>query len=571
MNRHHYLADTGLSVSCGPPLADEAGMGTLTLPGFLREVCARFAAREALVHTLDNGTVERWSYDDLFARSMGVARALVAQGLGKGERVGILMTNRAEFLSALFGTALAGGVAAPLSTFSTADELAHLLEASACSVLLMERRVLKKDFAQMLCESDPAIGKGAPEALASDRFAFLQAIATLDDGEPQGAIDSWDAFLTRGAEVTEAQVMARAATVTPADPGVLFFSSGSTARPKGILSSHRAVSVQLWRMGPQQALDDGVRSWTANGFFWSGNFAMIVGGTLGRGGSLVLQRTFQPEEALALMERERVTFLFAWPHQWEQLVAAPNWETADLSALVHMDPNTPIARHPSVSTHWLQPTWCYGNTETFTLSTGYPANTTQEEARGSHGLPFPGNIVRIVDPLTGETVPLGERGEIAVKGPTLMLGYLGTPLDETLDEAGFFRTGDGGYLDEDGRLFWEGRLNDIIKTGGANVSPREIDEAIMADPAIRLSQTVGVPHETLGEMVVACIVPHEGETIDEEQLRAALRERLASYKVPRRVLVFTADELEVTGSAKVKTAQLRERAVKRLEEEGKAA
>ena len=111
-------------------------------------------------------------------------------------------------------------------------------------------------------------------------------------------------------------------------------------------------------------------------------------------------------------------------------------------------------------------------------------------------------------------MPRGERGEICVKGPTLMLGYVGTPLDETLDAEGFFHTGDGGYLDDAGRLFWEGRLTDIIKTGGANVSPLEVDEALAGYPGVKVAQTVGVPHETLGEVVVACIVPHDGASLE---------------------------------------------------------
>jgi fatty-acyl-CoA synthase len=546
------------------PLGDEPGLGELTLVGFLRDVTVRYRDREALVQRGGDGAMERWSYGDLWARSRDVAKALVVGGLGKGERVGILMTNRAEFLASLFGTAMAGGIAVPFSTFSTASELEHLIAASACSVLLFERQVLKKDFGAILCELDPAVASRKAGTFVSERFPFLQRMAAIGSGEAPGAIEGWEAFIASGEGVADAQVEARAAGVTPADAGVIFFSSGSTARPKGIVSAHRGVAIQLWRMGPQQRLGDGVRTWTANGFFWSGNFAMIVGGTLASGGSLVLQSTFQAAEALELMQAEKVSFLFAWPHQWEQLVAAPNWDSVDLSSLVYMDPATPIASHPTVTTSWLQPTYCYGNTETFTLSAGFPANTTSEEAGGSHGVPLPGNTIKIVDPLSGETMPLGQSGEIAVKGPTLMLGYLSTPLDETLDENGFFRTGDGGHLDAEGRLHWAGRLNDIIKTGGANVSPLEIDEAILADPAVRISQTIGVPHDTLGEIVVACVVPHEGGTLDEAGVRARVKEKLASFKVPRRVLFFTADELKLTGSAKIKTTDLRALAATRL-------
>ena len=164
-------------------------------------------------------------------------------------------------------------------------------------------------------------------------------------------------------------------------------------------------------------------------------------------------------------------------------------------------------------------------------------------------------------------VAVGVRGEIAVKGPTLMLGYLGAPLDETLDPDGYFRTGDGGYVDAAGRLFWEGRLNDIIKTGGANVSPVEIDSVIVDCPGVKLCQTVGVPHDSLGEMVVTCIVRHDGAQLDEATVRDFARTKLASYKAPRRVLFFSGDDLELTGSAKVKTADLRNLAARTLKAE----
>lgn len=558
------LEEKSMSIVRGIPLSQEPGLGELTLPGYLREVTERFSEREALVQRRLDGTVERWSYRALWNHSMEVAKALVAGGLGKGERVGVLMTNRAEFLSAVFGSAMAGGVAVPLSTFSTPNELDYLLAGSGCSVLLLEPHVHKKDFLQILCDLEPAIGTTSPGRLASIRFPFLRHLAMVDRDAPKGAIESWSTFRARGAEVPQMLVQARAAAVTPADPAALFFSSGSTSKPKGILSAHRGVAIQLWRMRRQQGLGDDVRSWTANGFFWSGNFAMVIGGTLSAGGSLVLQRTFRPEEALDLMASEKVTFPFAWPHQWAQLEAAANWNAVDLSALTYVDAASPLARHPTVASSWTEPRHCYGNTETFTLSTGYPANTSPEDAGNSHGLALPGNSLKIVDPLTGFVQPVGKRGEIAVKGPTLMLGYLGTPLDETLDDEGYFRTGDGGHLDEAGRLFWEGRLNDIIKTGGANVSPVEIDSVIKDCPGVKVTQTVGVPHATLGELVVACIVPHAGAALDEDTVRNFVREKLASYKVPRRVLFFGESDLRLTGSAKVKTGDLRDLAARTL-------
>lgn len=556
-----------LALVRGLPLDEERSIGALTLGGYLHQLVDRYASREALVFHTEKGVV-RWSYRELWEHSEAVARALLACDVGKGTRVGILMTNRPEFLAAVFGTALAGGVATTLSTFSTGEELDFLLQQSACSVLLFEREVLNKDFAAMLETLEPDLATVGAKSRRSARYPFLRQLAALDADTSSTRFEHWQDFLARGETVPPALVEASAASVCSADPGVLFFSSGSTGKPKGILSAHRGVCLQLWRWRHWLNLEDGVRSWSANGFFWSGNFAVGIGGTLSAGGCLVLQATFAPVQALELMATEKVAYLFAWPHQWAQLTDAKNWLEVDLSALRFIDRDSPVAAHPTVNSDWTDPAHAYGNTETFTLSTVYPANTPEEITGASHGVPAAGNTVKIVNPLGGETLNRGERGEIAIKGPTLMLGYLGVPLDETLDKQGFFRTGDGGFIDEHGRLNWEGRLNDIIKTGGANVSPLEIDEVLARCPGVKVARTVGIPDELLGELVVSCVVPMEEALLTAGLVREFARERLASYKVPRQVLIITENDLDMTGSAKVKTQELRELASRILSEAG---
>jgi fatty-acyl-CoA synthase len=554
------------SVVSGPALDAEPGLGPLTLPGFLREVTQRHHDREALVFRTATGTV-RWTYGELWERALEVACALRACGVGRDSRVGVLMTNRPEWIAATFGTALAGGVAVTLSTFTTPTELDHLVRVSDVSVLLFEQQVLKRDFVAALTGLAPEIGTAAPGALRSAKYPFLRHLAVLGDGV--GAIDDWATFLARGHGEPRELVEATAAATRPSDTAVLFFSSGSTSRPKGILSAHRGVTIQLWRFCRMYGFtpEDHIRGWSANGFFWSGNFAVALGATLASGGSVVLQPTFDAAAALEIMQAERVNFLFAWPHQWTQLAAAPNWNTVDLSSVRFVDAGTPVARHPTVSTTWTAPGPGYGNTETFTITACFPADTPPELAAGGSGVPLPGVTIEVIDPLTGVVLPRGTSGEICVKGPTLMLGYLGTPLDETVDGEGFFHTGDGGSLDAAGRLYWEGRLTDIIKTGGANVSPVEVDEALLGHPGVRVARTVGVPHETLGEEVVACIVPHADAGLRAEDVRTFLRERLASYKVPRHVLFFRDDEITLTGSAKIRSGDLRALAAKRLDVE----
>ena len=545
----------------GVPLADES-VGALTLGGFLREVCRTNGGKEALVFHPPAGPVIRRTYAEVWQEACFVARALIARGVTKDTRVGLLATNRPEWISGMFGIAMAGGTCVALSTFAKGAELEYQLRIGDVSVLIFERSVIGRDFAAELMEFCPELAGVQPEVRAT-RLPFLRRAVCIGD-MPAGAFESWPEFLKNNL-APAALLEAVAAEIAPTDRGLVFFSSGTTAKPKAIVHAHRAAALMCWRWRHIFALDPDVRTWTANGFFWSGNFAMALGSTLAAGGCLVLQRHFDTGEALRLMQTERVTMPIGWPHQWARLVADPAWNEVDLSSLHYVGERLPTRNHPTVKSDWQEPMSAYGSTETFTLVTVHPSGTPAEVAADNHGVPLPGNTIRIIEPMSGRVLPRNEAGEIAVKGPTLMLGYLRVAPEDVFDAEGFFWTGDGGFVDSEGRLHWQGRLNDIIKTGGANVSPPEID-AVLADcPGVKIAATVGVPHDTLGEMVVACIVPEAGVTLDEDQVRAFVAKRLSSYKVPRRVLFMQEAELTLTGSNKVKLAPLRELAARRLQ------
>lgn len=561
-----------LSLHRASPLSDEPGMGALSLPGYLREVTEHYREREAVV-MYHGDEAMRWSYDDLWQRSVEVAKALIACGVGKNTRVGILMTNRAEYLSSLFGTALAGGVAVVFSTFSTQDEMQHLLGVSDVSLLLYEDRVLNKDFTALLLELEPQLASTHPGQLKSGHYPYLQRLVSLPGVTAQGpatvnpaliaGIESWTAFIQQGAAIPTELVEKRAATVHPADDGGLFFSSGTTSLPKGILHSQRAFAVQFWRWPRLWGLTEPARSWTGNGFFWAGPMTIIVGTALSTGGTIILQPLFDAEQALALIEKERVTLMNGRPHQWARIQAAEGWSKADLSSLRQVTKGELIMEHPTVHTDWVMPN-AFGTTETMSILTSFGLSDGADEDPVNVGPPLPGNLVKILDPLSGAVVPLGERGEVCVKGPTLMKGYLGKAPEDSFDEDGYYHTGDGGYLDARGHLFWEGRLNDIIKTGGANVSPEEVDAVLSNYPGVKRCQTVGVPHQTLSEMVVSCVVAVEGAQLQEQAIIQQLKEKLASYKVPRRVLFCTEDEFSLTGNEKVKASDIRQLAIQRL-------
>lgn len=547
------------STTQGPPLGEES-LGTLTLGGFLREVCHQYSTREALVLQPPSGPVTRYRYCDVWEEACTVARALLARGVTKETRVGLLATNRPEWVTAAFGIALAGGTCVALSTFTTVAELEYQLRVADVSLLIFERSVLKRDFAAELIQLCPEI-VAAPRELLAARLPFLRRLVCIGDLPAEGkggALESWSDFLRAGVTMPAALLEAIAAEVSPVDRAMVFFSSGSTAKPKAIVHMHRAAAIQCWRWRRYLAIDANVRTWAANGLFWSGNFAMALGSTFAAGGCVVLQRYFVPGEALRLMQAERVNMPLAWPHQWARLVEDPAWNDVDLSTLRYVGETSPLRTHPTVRSTWQEPVAAYGNTETLTINTAFPSGTPTAEMGGNHGPPLPGNTIRIVHPLTGELLDRGEVGEIVVKGPTLMVGYLRVSPEETFDAEGFFHTGDGGFIDTQGRLHWQGRLNDIVKTGGANVSPLEIDAVLVQCPGVKIAATVGVPHDTLGEMVVACIVTELGARLDEGAVRTFAAGRLSSYKVPRRVIFLAESDLSLTGSNKVKTAALRE-------------
>lgn len=566
------MVEQGLSVVRGIPLSEEPGLGALTIGGYLRELAARFGAREALVIRSGDQRLA-WSYDELLARATDIARSLIACGMGKDSRVGILMTNRPEFLSALFGVALAGGVPVALSTFSTEPELDHFIKASQLGLLLYEERVLKKDFGVMLTGLEPGICTAAPGTMLSARWPFLRHLVVLggmpgssegQEARAGGAVESWDAFLARGTGVPAAVVLARADAVIPTDPGGIFFSSGTTSLPKGITHTQRAFAIQWWRWPRLWGMHEPVRAWTGNGFFWSANISMVVGTALTTGGTIVLQRYFDEEEALDLVRTEKLSFINGRPHQWARMSAAKNWADADLSSLTHVSNGEIIRAHPTV-VNARDMELAFGTTETMTICTAPDPAKPAGFYAGSYGAVLAGNTLKIVDPATRMPVPIGEPGEVCIKGPTLMTGYLGKAPEQCFDEEGFYCTNDGGHVDAEGRFFWEGRLNDMIKTGGANVSPEEVDAVIARFPGVRRCQTVGVPDRLLGEMVVSCLVPLDGVTLSEEEVVAFVKRDLASFKAPRRVLFFQEDDFALTGSGKIKAGSVRALAIARIE------
>jgi fatty-acyl-CoA synthase len=515
----------------GPPVDSVDGIGALTLGGFLEEVASRYAGNDAVVFDdpLRAGATVRWTYTDLRAEARRMARALVAAGVERGDAVGIVMGNRPEALAAIFGAAMAGAIAVPMSTFAPRRELAFMAELAEVSVVLTQARLRSRRF-------------------GDDVRALQPELPALREVDVVGE-DGWADFLDGAAAVGDDELDRRIAGAEPDHPALVIFSSGTTSSPKGMLHANRAPAQQMWVQARIFGRHEGTRMWTALPLFWTAGFNTAVGSTLAAGGCWVAQEAFDPGEALALMSRERVNEPYTLPHQTAALEEHPDWATTDLSSLTCVYGKSAYARHPSVKgdTGWLMPVG-YGLSETCAFVASHWSDATREATRRSMGKLLPGVQLRVIDPGTGRALAVDEVGELAVKGPTLMLGYLGKEPADCVDEDGFFHTGDAGHVDERGELHFGGRRTEMIKTAGANVSPAELEVELRACPPVKLSRVVGVPDPRLDEIVVACVTLKEGAEATEADIQAFLRERVSSYKVPKRVLFFADGEIPMTSS-----------------------
>jgi fatty-acyl-CoA synthase len=395
----------------------------------------------------------------------------------------------------------------------------------------------------------------------------LRRVVSLGIDAPRGGVEDWESLLAQGRDVSDELLVELIDEVEPSDDGLIIYTSGTTANPKGVLHTHRAGVLQGWRFVDFLCLEEDDRVYTTYPFFWTAGIAMSLLPCLAAGACLLLEETFEPGAALERIESERATAVHAWPHQQKALCEHPDAAGRNLRSVRKIDFSSPIAKLAGIDKDEYGTGASYGMSETFTIASSLPADAPAQLRRDGSGRPNPGMDFRIVDPETGAVVSDGSEGEIAVKGVTFMRGYYKVLPENYLDADGFFRTQDGGRLDADGVLHWSGRLGHLIKTGGANVSPVEIEEALAEHPEVKVGIPVGIGHPTLGEVVVLCVVPTAGATPGQDEIRGYLRSRLAVYKVPRRVLFFRADELSYTGNQKVQLQPLAEAAQRRLESE----
>jgi fatty-acyl-CoA synthase len=525
--------------------------GEVSVGEFVRSVAERYGEAEAVVDE-----TRRLTYAELAQRVDAVAGALVKAGVQTGSRVALVMGNTIEFVESLFAVCAIGALVVPINTFALADERHWTIAHCDASTLLTASEIRGHRYLSDLLGQAPGLAECARGDIYVPEFPSLRSVVVVGDAGPASWCTPWDDFLAAGGAVPSDVVDALHEVVSPIDPAMILYTSGSTDRPKAVVHRQRAFCMQSQRLAELMDTRPSDRVWSSLPLFWTAGLVMGLGSSLAAGATTVLQESFDPPLTLSLLERERVTTIHAPPHIAARLADQPDIRDRDLSALVRMSGRSPLPAVLGRTGDAWDPAGAYGLSETFTVVTGVPADADPVDRGRSKGPLLPGVSIRIIGP-EGEDLPAGQVGEIAVWSPTMMCGYYKAEAGEGFDDRGYVRTKDAGFLDDRGLLHWEGRQSGIIRTGGVNVSPYEVETALSSWQRVQLAQVVGLAHPTLGEEIVALIVPRDDDPVTAEDVLEHLRATLAAYKVPRRVLFVSVSDFQLTGTDKVRAEAAR--------------
>ena len=501
-------------------------------------VVSRYGDRPALV-SRHQGI--RWSYAELHEQVERCARALLAEGVAQGDRVGIWSPNNAEWVVTQLATAKAGAILVNVNPSYRRHELEYALRQSGCSMLVLAAGFRDADYLEVLADTD------APA---------LRRQVVLGDG--------WDELLTRADTVTVEVLREREARLDFDDPINIQYTSGTTGFPKGATLSHHNILNNGFFIGETLAYTHEDRVCLPVPFYHC--FGMVLGNLaiISHGACIVLPgEAFDARAVLETVEAERCTSLYGVPTMFIAELGEPDFADFDRSSLrTGIMAGSPcpveVMKKVQADMHMDEVTICYGMTETSPVSTQTRRDDPIEKRVGTVGTVHPHVEVQVVDPVTGRTLTRGEPGELCTRGYCVMLGYWDdeTATRDAIDAARWMHTGDLAVMDDDGYVNIVGRIKDMVIRGGENIYPREIEEFLYTHPAIADVQVIGVPDERYGEEVCAWVVLRAGEELDENGLREFCSGMIARHKIPRYVRLVDGFPMTVTG--KIQKFKMRE-------------
>jgi fatty-acyl-CoA synthase len=519
-----------------------------TIGSNFARTAVRYADREALV---EFATGRRWTWAELDRDVDAVARGLIADGLEKGDRIGIWAPNCAEWTLTQYAAAKAGLVLVNVNPAYRTHELSYVVNQSGLTLLVAVTRFRSSEYRRMVEEI-------APDCATLRRAVYLDT-------------DDWAELVAGGERLPDTALPDRMATLTPDDPINIQYTSGTTGRPKGATLSHRNIlnngyqTTELINLGPEDRLCIPVPFYHC--------FGMVMGnlGCTSHGTTMVIPAPgFDPEVTLRAVAEERCTGVYGVPTMFIAMQHHPTFADHDLSSLrtgIMAGSICPVEvmRRCVEDMHMAEVSIAYGMTETSPVSCQTRADDDLDRRTATIGRVHPHVEIKIVDPVTGETVERGQPGEFCTRGYSVMLGYWDEPelTRQAIDDDGWMHTGDLAEMREDGYCNIVGRIKDMVIRGGENIYPREIEEFLYQHPDIEDVQVIGVPDQRYGEELCAWVKLKAGAaSLDAEAVRAYATGKLAHYKIPRYVLVV--EEFPMTVTGKIRKVQMREETAEKL-------
>lgn len=522
----------------------------------------KFGDREALYF---KGS--RWSFTQLAGDVNRAAKGLIRLGVKPGDKVGIWVPNRPEFIHLFFGLAKVGAVIVPINTFFRTSDTAYVLEQSNSSTLITVDQSGPINYLSMVHEMLPSIQRTEEKALSSRELPDLKSVVVISEKTYSGTY-SWSEVLNQGETVSDKALQQRSDSVDPDGTAFIMYTSGTTGFPKGVMHCHNLIrniidQSNRLAMTHLDVILMYLPLFHAFGLYEGPLMSMVSGARE------VLTERFDPAESLALIEREGVTMTNGFDTHFRDLLEAQEKDPKDVSSLrtgllaTGMSSSVPIARrfHRDFCSGMVS---AYGMSEVGAGASLSFLTSTEEQRCEASGFPSPGYEFKVIDPETGKEQPTGVPGEILIRGYMVMQGYYNKPEEtaKTVDAEGWLHSGDMGLMREDGHLRFIGRFKEMLKIGGENVDPMEVEGYLLGHPAIHHVAIVGYPDERLSEVGVAFVQLVPGRSLTEAEVIEFCKGNIATFKIPRHV-VFV-DAYPMTGSGKIQKVKLKEEALIKL-------
>jgi acyl-CoA synthetase (AMP-forming)/AMP-acid ligase II len=490
---------------------------------------------------------ERLTFAEADTASLELADALLAAGVGKGTRVGILFPNCAQWLVSWLAAARIGALTVPLSTFAPGAELGRLLRHTDVQMVLMGKSIAGRDLVERMQDALPSLTDGGA-VIAAPEAPYLRRVHVWPRCER-----AWASPWPQSVESAAPLACSAEDEVRPADELVVVSTSGTTTLPKSVVHSHGSLVRHAYILARHRGITSADRIYSPMPFFWVGGLTMVVLQALSTGAAILAQDVFEAGSTLALLERERATFISCWTQASQAMADHPDFAKRDLSSvrggtMIQALPLDRRPREPDLISNLL------GMTETGGPHTmvEVPDTPLPPELRGSFGIPLPGVVQhRIVDPASGVEAPTGQEGEIQVRGQIVMNGIYKQERHEVFGPDGWYATGDRGWFNDAGHLHFTGRASTLIKTAGSNVSPAEVESVLDSMPEVLHSFVVALPHPVRGQVVGAAVVPAHGASLSVETIVAHARRNLSTYKVPTVIRLIAEDNLPMLPTGKL--------------------